>query len=376
MFTNNRTTEEFEKNNENYNMKNTVYNNLKTGTMVKKNDYTSHISSVQLTPEVLTEEFAPTNPNLNMAKNILIYRIADNPELIQYCVDNNLLTPTDLLAIFLSLIVLYDEESVNPDSLNIIYKSCEGLKKNPNIIKVFLNLLSTSIDNAKALLKWYYNTDKNEFVNVIGNVIHGTHKDAMLEYIESLNDDTLFELDDCTLIQSMCLTYSLEDILKYASRVTVPLPHKKLCEFSLRHKDENVFLHWNEQETFKCEHMNLVFSCVLAKKFKTASKLLETCDRTNLVSEDVIKICTDSNNTDLVKFIVENLNEIDVHCKNDVLMRTMIVNENLEAVQFLFDNVDKLGMFGKGDIGTKILKILRFVNNNDLVTLVKNKINA
>ena len=85
--------------------------------------------------------------------------------------------------------------------------------KHPYILKSFIQLLEKCEENSFLLADWYYKTDKVIFANMIGNLIHGDKKEKVLAYLEKYDD--IFEVDECVLIQSMCISYNLEEVQKY-----------------------------------------------------------------------------------------------------------------------------------------------------------------
>lgn len=372
-FTNNRTTDEFTKVNEGYEIKNTVYNNVDDKIVLRSSDYLKYLAQIELTKEVLDEELTTENKNLFTAKSIIIPKIADNLDLVKYVDEKKILNSDDYFIMFLNLIILFND-TINTQVMDYLVAKEEdrskSFLKNPYILKAFIQLLEKCEENAFLLADWYYKTDKVIFANMIGNLIHGDKKEKILTFLEKYDD--IFDVDECVLIQSMCISYKLEEIQKYLEKVKCEnLPYQKLASFSLRNKDENVFLYWNKLEKFKCDNIIIALSCVVAKKSESARVLVENFEG-EIKNEEVIQQCAEANNTDLVKFIVENLSsKIDLHAKNDLLLRTMVINENLEAVKFLLDNEDKFGKFNNQDLPTKLKKIMRFLENQELVNIVK-----
>jgi hypothetical protein len=372
-FVNNRKIENFEKENENYNIKKTVYNNISNNIYIKENDYTNYLLRIEITPEILEEELKETNPNIVTAKTILSHKIAEDLDLLKFTVENKLLNEFDILFVFLGLISCFNEE-LNVEILDYLYDNIKFIKKNDKIPKLILNLLKNDEINCFNLLDWLYNKNKEDFANIIGNLIHGDKKETFLEYIKKYED--IYEIDDCVILRSMCISYDLDTIKSYLEKVNDDkIQYKKMCDYSLNNKNDDVFLYFNEKCEYKCENIYLIFNCVAREKIKIANVLVKNLAQ-EIDSEKIIETISKINSTNVVEFIVDNyeLLKIDIHVKNDLLLRNYIMDENYDVVKYLYENENKIGIFGNSDINMKIKKILKFVENQELKNYVNDKI--
>lgn len=308
------------------NLQNTVYNNLPNDTIFKINDYSKLLKESHITFDFLDKHLDSNNPNLNTAKLIISNLIIENLEYITYCVNKQYLNNNDLYVMFLGLVATYDN-TTNIEILNYLYTNANIYACTYYFVKSILVLFNKNIKDGLKFIDFFFKINENSTIELLCCLLKGINKNYIYEYI--LNNINIVFLHDHILLCEIIINLNLKQITELFENLQ-DIPYNKIIKYSIYNHDSNVFLYLNKNCDNTWITFDIILVCLIQKKFIITTYLLEKY--TGLIDENkLIKLCIDSNDTELTKFIIKN-----IKIKNyDELIKYIKINENEELIQYL-----------------------------------------
>ena len=342
---------------------------MKPGSVVKKNEYTDYIVGVDITCDVLLHELNMDNQYIVTAKTIIISRIAERFDLVRYAYENKLLNHTDIMMIFLNLIICFDA-NVNTEVMDYIIDVVKLNIINSTVINTISCMLHKSATNCYLLFDWFRNKNRDMFACIITYFLHTANKKVVLDYIDTYTE--ILECADCGIIQSMCASFDLNTMLGYLTKLESyvqenNIPYKKFIQASISNVNNEVFEYFIKHHEYQCTDFNNVLKCIEYGNFNRAKILYDTYQGAT-PDENIVSNIHRLNRIDVLKFFAEQT-KIDLHVKNNMLFRYLIIDENCEMIKFLLDCEDKLGLFNVPN-DPYINKILPYNDNPVIMSML------
>lgn len=359
-----------------YNIEKTVYNNF------DKNKFTYDINLLNndTTCETLKRELDMKNANRQNNVIFILSHISFNLNLITFAKNNNLLLDTDYTIIFLNLIVDYDTNY--NDILNFVVDNSISLR-NDNlelVNRVVFNILNKDKEKCSNLFDWYSKKNRKVLSFILGYLLFTQFRDFVLERAKYYN---IYSENEYYFICVLSLVYNFNDLNNIYNINSIDVEnmsnesYNMLINNSVQNKDDKLFYYFNNKRKYMCGSFDVIFYLLKSNKFNVLEAFLNniTCE---LNIDKIIELCCEINHADnnvhitLLNFVFENM-KIDIHYKNDIIIKNFIMDEKYEIVKYLIEKYK----FDFADMKMKkqLEKIINFLENNELIKLLKKYIN-
>ena len=361
-------------------IKQTVYNNMKSDMFLKHNkDYVTGLSKKKITPEFLLKEFSPNNPFKTHAKVSTIPRIANNFDIIKMLDDNNLLLGADYVLIFVNLLICYDR-TIDRNILDFIYSKNKFYTYSKHVVRILSNKLNNGLnDTVCEIFDWYFNNDAADFSKIYVEFIKD--KKLQLYALEYLNKKSCMFLtvSNFKILCNICKYCDLDIVIMQINRLisfnkSFKIPYDLLIPASIVNASDsdNIFNHMVQLPNIKFTDLNCIGLCIHNNKFEYAEKIFKLYVGTP-DNDIVIKYITKQNDIRVLKLFIENLT-IDLHVNNNSMFRYFIFDENYQIIKYFLDNEDTLGKFITVENSQDIQKLLCIIDSQPLIDILTTKI--
>jgi hypothetical protein len=359
-------TEQTEFKKEEYKIENTVFNNHHKIDTIEVNEQTKELLTHELTDEFLCEKFSSENPNRKSDTFALIPFLVFSLASIKVLAEKKLLITDDYYLMYLNLIVKFND-TVDLEVLDFIFAECPQME-NANILKYFLNLIVNDEQNGLKLLDYLFKYPK-VFANLFGYLLLTTYYEKAKQLVEKYN---CLHFENHTILKILATKCTLEELKNYLSQVSSDVSHNDLLVSSIQNPNCDVTEYlWKLCDNYECKELKEVFVLVSLKKIVVANDFLKTY-KGEFDEKKIIEMLKESNSLDLLKYCVENV-KINYHSDNDVLLKSVIINENIEAVKYLLNSVKIIGEFDINSQKNKFSRLLRIIENEELKQLLKER---
>ena len=349
------------------NIKDTVFDPLPENDLIEKNQYTDMLLGVHVTKEFLAQEFDPKNTDLKTAKTMVLPKIADDVELVRFAYGNNLLTDEDIAILFCNLIICFDT-AVDTSVMDYIYQIKPMLIYTPVVLKCFGTLLRTITDSSLAvLLDWYERTDYMVYISLLSRLV--IRNENVLRYIDTKPADILVA-QNYQITHSLCASLRLDRLHRYLDRIQGDLPYNEFINYAILNSD--VFLYFYAKTgSYKTDNLDLILRNFEQKNYDVATIMAKGFDGA-VDSIATLKYIHSKSDVDMLRFVAENI-KIDIHANNDFFLRYLLADEYYEMLKYLFDNEERFGSFYNANNKKTIDKIINFVDNEDVLELLRTR---
>jgi hypothetical protein len=364
-----------------------VYRNFPENTIIRKNDYIVRLKNEKITKDSILKEFDRTNTQLNVAKMILLPKIADDLEMIIFLCENVLLTKDDLSMIFLNLTVCFDDQ-INTKIMDFIFSLCPMICYSKSMIMVFDAMLKEYKNEGKnisLLFDWYFYADNIRSLFILSHFIDTHHKDKILLYLE--NHQNLLKSYDYHLVKSICAYGDLQQVDKYLDLIKTDfnvnddkiqnrkIMYTKFIDHAVLNKD--VFMHmFGVVDNYKCKDFNDVIKNLEKNNIDTAKILCDNFDVAcgKIDHHSVVEFIKNKNDIKILEIII-GCSKFDLHSNDDVLFRHLLCDEKYEMIDFLLNRTNEKNSdeFNDPALIGYVKKTIRFIENKKLLELIKNK---
>jgi hypothetical protein len=374
IFSNTDISDKFTSTNETYKFNQTVFKNMNSKQIIKKDNYVVRLMDEKISNELILKEFSFNNENLKTAKLVLLPRISDNLDIIKFADDNKLLLNNDYLMIFLNLVACFDKY-IDTTIMDYIYEKNKSIIWSEHSVTAITNYIMNNINNDELILfDWYYQKNIFNFVFLMSYLLVKTKSDKIFSYIDH-KPDNIYELADFQLIQSICSSCDLEKIIHCMNKVENKIKNiSKLINASLANSNKEVILFMiGKDNNYKCTNFKFVLTFLEKNEYEIAKIL---CDKFEGTIDDfnLVNFIYTKNNIEILKFFLDNT-KINIHVKNNTFFKYLLLDENYEMLKYLLDNDDKLGTFYEEKDKEYIQKIIKNILNENILELLKIKYN-
>jgi hypothetical protein len=133
-----------------------------------------------------------------------------------------------------------------------------------------------------------------------------------------------------------------------------------------------VFLYFYAKTgSYKTDNLDLILRNFEQKNYDVATIMAKGFDGA-VDSIATLKYIHSKSDVDMLRFVAENI-KIDIHANNDFFLRYLLADEYYEMLKYLFDNEERFGSFYNANNKKTIDKIINFVDNEDVLELLRTR---